>query len=62
VDGDGRLDPSPQRVRQGRVGGPGAGELGGAAIRGTIRAESSEQSDGTALNELSLCQSMLASW
>src|SRR5206468_4494780 len=29
---------------------------------GTMRAESSEQSDGTSLNELSLCQNMLASW
>jgi len=29
---------------------------------GTMRAERSEQSDDTGLNELSLCQSMLASW
>ncbi len=29
---------------------------------GTIRAESSEHSADTVLNELSLCQSMLASW
>ena len=29
---------------------------------GTMRPESSEQSEGTGLNELSLCQSMLASW
>jgi hypothetical protein len=29
---------------------------------GMIRAESSEQSAGTVLNELSLCHSMFASW
>ena len=29
---------------------------------GMMRAESSEQSAGTGLKELSLCQSMLASW
>jgi hypothetical protein len=29
---------------------------------GMMRAESKEQSDGIGLKELSLCQSMLASW
>ena len=63
MDDDGGLDLSPRAPRATRDRRARALANSVAPPSGGItRADRSEQSEGTGLNELSLCQSMLASW
>ena len=62
MHGDRPLDAPPQRLGQRRVAARALANSVAPPSGGMRRAERSEQSDGTGLKELSLCQSMLASW